>query len=125
LGSVAELAENADEAAPWDLGEHTDPQLDFRILAAVNANERFREFGKGATGESHTEVADRTVHGLKEVPWRPTRVLIEVWCGWDPEESDLEEICRQVALGEDAICTLQEVASRWSTVHKTSTTRKR
>jgi len=35
------------------------------------------------------------------------KVVIEVWCGWDPEESDLEEICRQVALGEDAICTLQ------------------
>lgn len=37
------------------------------------------------------------------------KVLIEVWCGWDPEESDLKEICRQAALGEDAICTLQEV----------------
>lgn len=37
------------------------------------------------------------------------KVVIEVWCGWDPEEIDLEEICRQVALGEDAICTLQEV----------------
>jgi hypothetical protein len=36
------------------------------------------------------------------------KVLIEVWCGWDPEESDLAEICRQVALSEDAICTLQE-----------------
>jgi hypothetical protein len=37
------------------------------------------------------------------------KVLIEVWCGWDPEESDWEEICRQAALGEDAICTLQEI----------------
>jgi hypothetical protein len=37
------------------------------------------------------------------------KVLIEVWCNWDPEDGDLEEICRQVALGEDAICTLQEV----------------
>ncbi len=37
------------------------------------------------------------------------KVLIEVWCGWDPEESNLEEIYRQVALGEDAICTLQAV----------------
>lgn len=37
------------------------------------------------------------------------KVLIEVWCGWGPEESDLKEICRQAALGEDAICTLQEV----------------
>jgi hypothetical protein len=37
------------------------------------------------------------------------KVLIEVWCGWDPEESGLVEICRQAALGEDAICTLQEI----------------
>ena len=37
------------------------------------------------------------------------KVLIEVWCDWDPEESALEEIARHVALGEDAICTLQAV----------------
>jgi len=37
------------------------------------------------------------------------KVRIEVWCDWDPEESDLGEIARHVALGEDAICTLQEV----------------
>jgi hypothetical protein len=37
------------------------------------------------------------------------KVLIEVWCGWDPEGSDLEEMARHVLLGEDAICTLQEV----------------
>jgi hypothetical protein len=36
-------------------------------------------------------------------------VLIEVWCGWDPEDNEMEEICRQVALGENAICTQQEV----------------
>jgi hypothetical protein len=37
------------------------------------------------------------------------KVLIEVWCDWDPEDSDLEEMVRHVLLGEDAICTLQEV----------------
>ncbi|HMB84358.1 MAG TPA: hypothetical protein VKI40_09955 [Terriglobales bacterium] len=37
------------------------------------------------------------------------KVLIEVWCDWDPEGSDLEEMVRHVLLGEDAICTLQEV----------------
>lgn len=37
------------------------------------------------------------------------KVVIEVWCGWDPEDSDLEKICRQVELGENAICTQQEV----------------
>jgi hypothetical protein len=37
------------------------------------------------------------------------KVLLEVWCDWDPEDSDLEEMVRRVLLGEDAICTLQEV----------------
>jgi hypothetical protein len=36
------------------------------------------------------------------------KLLIHVWCSWDPSESDVEEIGRRVALGEDAICTLQE-----------------
>jgi len=67
LGSIAELAENADEASPRDLGGHTGHPLNCRILAAVNANERFRESVEAATGEGRTEVADRTVHGLKEV----------------------------------------------------------
>jgi hypothetical protein len=74
LGSIAELAENADEVSPWDLGGHSDHKVNFRILAAVNANERFREFVERATGEGRTEVADRTVRGLKEVPWRTTRL---------------------------------------------------
>jgi hypothetical protein len=29
--------------------------------------------------------------------------------GWEPSDSDLEEIGRHVALGEDAICTLREI----------------
>ena len=37
------------------------------------------------------------------------KVLIEVWCGWDPEDKYLEEIYRQVALGENAICAQQAV----------------
>jgi hypothetical protein len=37
------------------------------------------------------------------------KVLFEVWCDWDPGESDLEEIVRHVGLGEDAICTLRTV----------------
>jgi len=36
------------------------------------------------------------------------KLLIHVWCNWDPSESDLEEIGRRVALGEDAICTVRE-----------------
>jgi hypothetical protein len=37
------------------------------------------------------------------------KVLIEVWCDWDPRKSDLKEIAGHVALREGAICTLQEV----------------
>jgi hypothetical protein len=39
------------------------------------------------------------------------KIRIEVWCDWDPEESDLEEIARHVTLGEDGICTLQQVVT--------------
>jgi len=39
------------------------------------------------------------------------KLLIQIWCDWDPEESDLEEIGRRVTLGEDAICTLQEIVA--------------
>ncbi len=37
------------------------------------------------------------------------KVLIEVWCDWDPEDSAFEEMVRHVLRGEDAIFTLQEV----------------
>lgn len=39
------------------------------------------------------------------------KLLIHVWCDWDPSDSDLGEISRHVELGEDAICTLQEIAT--------------
>jgi hypothetical protein len=37
------------------------------------------------------------------------KVLIEVWCDWNPADSGLKEIAGHVALREGAICTLQEV----------------
>jgi len=27
------------------------------------------------------------------------KVLIEVWCDWDPEDRDLEELCRHLLVG--------------------------
>ena len=39
------------------------------------------------------------------------KLFIQVWCDWDPSESDLEEIGRRVMLGEDAICTLREIVA--------------
>ena len=37
------------------------------------------------------------------------KILIEVWCDWNPKDRTLEEIATHVVLGKDAICTLQEV----------------
>jgi hypothetical protein len=36
------------------------------------------------------------------------KVLIEVWCDWDPEASALEEIIENISAG-DAICTKRHV----------------
>ena len=38
------------------------------------------------------------------------KVRIEVWCDWNPAESDLEEIVQNTSTGE-AICTKQEVVA--------------
>ena len=38
------------------------------------------------------------------------KVRIEVWCDWDPRESDLEEVAENVG-ARDAICTMQEVVA--------------
>jgi len=47
------------------------------------------------------------------------KVRIEVWCDWNPGESDLEEIVQNTSTGE-AICTKQEVIAV-TIVRKTST----
>jgi hypothetical protein len=38
------------------------------------------------------------------------KVRIEVWCDWNPAESDLEEIIQNTNTGE-AICTKREVVA--------------
>jgi len=38
------------------------------------------------------------------------KVRIEVWCDWDPEESDLEEIAQNISAGE-AVCTKRAVVA--------------
>jgi len=38
------------------------------------------------------------------------KVRIEVWCDWNPEESDLEEIAQNIGASE-AICTRREVVA--------------
>ena len=48
-------------------------------------------------------------------PYRPRggpmayyKVRIEVWCDWNPAESDLEDIAQSMGVGE-AICTKRDV----------------
>jgi hypothetical protein len=36
------------------------------------------------------------------------KVRIEVWCDWNPAESDLEDIAQSMGVGE-AICTMRDV----------------
>jgi hypothetical protein len=46
----------------------------------------------------------------KEVRMAYYKVRIEVWCDWNPEESDLDEIAQGMGVGE-AICTMREVVA--------------
>ena len=36
------------------------------------------------------------------------KVRIEVWCDWNPAESDLDDIAQAMGVGE-AICTMREI----------------
>jgi hypothetical protein len=38
------------------------------------------------------------------------KVRIEVWCDWNPAESDLDDIVQSMGVGE-AICTMHEVVA--------------
>jgi hypothetical protein len=46
----------------------------------------------------------------KEVRMAYYKVRIEVWCDWNPAESDLDEIAQGMGVGE-AICTMREVVA--------------
>ena len=37
------------------------------------------------------------------------KVLIEIWCDFDPRKNDLKEIAGRATVHEGTICTLQEV----------------
>jgi hypothetical protein len=63
--------------------------------------------------EEEPKAPDSLRHSVdgKEISMAYYKILLEVWCDWDPAESDLEEIVRHVALREDAICTLREIVA--------------
>jgi hypothetical protein len=52
----------------------------------------------------------RTAFSVKELVMAYYKVRIEVWCDWNPAESDLEEIVQNTSTAE-AICTKQEVVA--------------
>jgi hypothetical protein len=43
-----------------------------------------------------------------KVPMAYYKVRIEVWCDWNPAESDLADIAQAMGIGE-AICTMREI----------------
>ena len=49
-----------------------------------------------------------TARKSKEARVAYYKVWIEVWCDWDPEECDLEEIAQNISAGE-AVCTKRAV----------------
>jgi hypothetical protein len=61
---------------------------------------------------NHGEKERLTRHPLasQEVHMAYYKLLIQIWCDWDPSNSDLEEIGRQVVLG-NAIFTLREIVT--------------
>src|SRR3977135_2801277 len=79
--------------------------------------------GKGGMGSpSDTPLARYFRAGLVLFSWYTSaymaggcamayyKVRIEVWCDWNPAESDLEEIAENISAGE-AICTKREVVA--------------
>src|SRR5713226_7876891 len=55
-------------------------------------------------------VAERKLIRPEGGPMAYHEVRIEVWCDWNPAESDLDEIARSMRVGE-AICTMREVVA--------------
>ena len=51
-----------------------------------------------------------TAFSVKELVMAYYKVRIEVWCDWNPAESDLEEIAENISAG-DVICTRREVVA--------------
>jgi hypothetical protein len=57
------------------------------------------------------EVAERTIRtDWREGAMAYYKVRIEVWCDWNPAESDLDDITQAMGVGE-AICTMREIVA--------------
>jgi hypothetical protein len=55
------------------------------------------------------EVAERTIcTDRREGAMAYYKVRIEVWCEWNPAESDLDDIAQAKGVGE-AVCTKRDV----------------
>ncbi len=104
LRSIAELPENMEEASPRDLRgelrhylklEHT---LSFRANTSTSRAERRAE----SCGQPES------FRGRKENSMVYYKLRLDVWCDWDPEHSDLEEIAQNISAGR---CYLYQAQS--------------
>jgi hypothetical protein len=70
-----------------------------------------REFVEGpkGIGEDAVKIAKKAPT-LERGPMAYYKVRIEVWCDWNPAESDLDDIAQSMGVGE-AICTRHEVVA--------------
>jgi hypothetical protein len=60
-------------------------------------------------GEDGVKIAKKTP-APEGGPMAYYKVRIEVWCDWNPAESDLDDIAQSMGVGE-AICTRREVVA--------------
>jgi hypothetical protein len=64
-----------------------------------------------ALKQDEREVAERTIRSDRRGgAMAYYKVRIEVWCDWNPADSDLDDIAQSMGVGE-AICTLREVVA--------------
>ena len=67
-----------------------------------------REFVEGPKGIGKDGVKEDCHAGRGAMAYY--KVRMEVWCDWNPAESDLDDIVQSMGVGE-AICTMREVVA--------------
>jgi hypothetical protein len=101
---IADFPENADELPPRDLRGQTGPYVGLKHalpseLKAMPRDERSTE----TCGRSQSFRGRRKSHGVLQP-------RMDIWCGWDPEESDFGDTAQNVS-SSDAICTTRKVVA--------------
>ena len=82
----------------------TETLPEIRTHTCVRANRARSRAERRAESGRRAE----SVRGRKEGSMAYYKLRMDVWCGWDPADSDLEEIAQNISAG-DAICTRRVV----------------